>query len=231
MKQIAWILGITLLLMAPLAAQDALSIDADGRIWVTLPGSEPLPLETVVVPVGTINAYGGTTDPPGWMICDGRALSSVDYPRLFAAIGTSFGDGSANGDGNSPPPHPQGRQYDFNLPDMRGRFARGLDTTGQNRDPDLSSRTNIQGDPQPGVGGIQEDALEHHNHRIGHRTMMMEGGSNRASMSAPDWDGWDGYWDQNAAIIEDAVVNGNGSSETRPKNVAVNYIINHGEFD
>ena len=48
---------------------------------------------------------------PGFLYCDGRALSRTAYADLFKAIGTSFG----SGDGSTT----------FNIPDMRGEFMRG----------------------------------------------------------------------------------------------------------
>src|SRR3954467_12625321 len=66
-----------------------------------------------VVPPGTIVAYGGDTAPPGWLICDGAKVSRVEYANLFAAIKINWG---------------QGNNVDtFTLPDLRGRFLRGVD--------------------------------------------------------------------------------------------------------
>lgn len=59
------------------------------------------------VPVGVVSPYAGTTDPTGWLICDGRAISRSAYGALFQAIGTSFGAG----DGSTT----------FNIPDARSR--------------------------------------------------------------------------------------------------------------
>lgn len=47
-----------------------------------------------------------------WFLCNGQALKRVEYPVLFALIGTNFGEG----DGATT----------FNLPDYRGKFLRGL---------------------------------------------------------------------------------------------------------
>lgn len=54
------------------------------------------------------------TDPPGFLLCDGRAVSRTTYADLFAAIGTEWG----NGDGSTT----------FNLPDLRGRAPIGAGT-------------------------------------------------------------------------------------------------------
>lgn len=73
------------------------------------------------LPVGFLMpwASGSTTAPDGWLLCDGRALKSVEYPDLFAAIGNLWGNGSS-GSG-------AGSGTDFNLPDLRGEFIRGAE--------------------------------------------------------------------------------------------------------
>lgn len=67
---------------------------------------------------GTVVQFAGST-PTGYLLCDGHAISSKQYPKLFAAIGTIWGsgDGGAN---------------DFNVPDFRGRFPLGPDNMGGN---------------------------------------------------------------------------------------------------
>jgi len=65
-------------------------------------------------PVGTLLDYAGTTAPTGYLMCDGRSLTTAAYPALFAVVGYAYGGGGAN----------------FNIPDFRGRFARYLDNMG-----------------------------------------------------------------------------------------------------
>lgn len=64
------------------------------------------------VPAGTVVDFAGSAAPTGWLICAGQALSRVDYPDLFAAIGTAYGAPSGS---------------TFNLPDTRGRVVAGRD--------------------------------------------------------------------------------------------------------
>lgn len=64
-------------------------------------------------PVARIEAYAGSSAPGGWLLCNGSAVSRTTYPKLFAAIGTTYGAG----DGSST----------FNLPDLRGRVPVGRD--------------------------------------------------------------------------------------------------------
>jgi hypothetical protein len=79
----------------------------------------------ILVPVGTIIAYGGDTGnvgvvsplrSEGWLPCDGGAYSAQDYPELARVIGNAFGA--------------------LRVPDLRGRFLRGTDQ-GTKSDPDF----------------------------------------------------------------------------------------------
>lgn len=65
------------------------------------------------VPTGTMALWPVTSLPTGWLECTGAAVSRATYADLFAIIGTTYG----SGDGSTT----------FNLPDMRGQFARGWD--------------------------------------------------------------------------------------------------------
>lgn len=40
-----------------------------------------------VMPVGAIIAYGGSTPPPGWLLCDGQEVEQAQHPELYAALG------------------------------------------------------------------------------------------------------------------------------------------------
>lgn len=100
---------------------------------------------------GTILPFAGTTAPPGWLLCDGSAVSRIVYANLFQKISTNFG----NGDGSST----------FNLPDMRGRFERGRDG-GIGRDPDRTTRvaSNPGGNTGDAVGSAQDHIFNSHSH-------------------------------------------------------------------
>jgi microcystin-dependent protein len=73
---------------------------------------------TVVSPAieaaGKIDAFAALgAVPPGWLVCDGAAVSRTSYAALFAAIGGTWGVG----DGSTT----------FNVPDARGRTLFGAD--------------------------------------------------------------------------------------------------------
>ena len=63
--------------------------------------------------VGKISMFARNTAPPGYLKCNGAAISRTVYADLFASIGTTFGEG----DGSTT----------FNIPDLRGEFIRGWD--------------------------------------------------------------------------------------------------------
>lgn len=46
---------------------------------------------------GTIAYFAGDTPPAGWLACDGAVVSRSTYAALFAAIGTTYGDGTPGG--------------------------------------------------------------------------------------------------------------------------------------
>ena len=45
---------------------------------------------------GTILAFGGTSDPDGYFICNGRVVSRTEYNNLYDIIGTFYGIGDGN---------------------------------------------------------------------------------------------------------------------------------------
>ena len=77
-------------------------------------------------PAGSIMPYAGIIDsdhplPTGWLICDGREVSQLEWPLLFDAIGFSYKDAVDVSDGGDTL---------FAIPDLRGRFPLGLDNMG-----------------------------------------------------------------------------------------------------
>ena len=69
------------------------------------------------VPIGTVEYFATSAPPAGYLTANGAAVGRETYPDLFAAIGTTFGEG----DGKTT----------FNLPDLIDRFAQGSATPGQ----------------------------------------------------------------------------------------------------
>lgn len=112
-------------------------------------------------PVGSIIAHGTAEPPPGYLACAGQSLSRDDYPDLFAAIGTSWGSSS----------EADGAQEDgtrFNLPDLSGRFLRGLDPESDGMDDDAGFRSALfaGGNEGRNVGTYQAEQLFKHKHSV-----------------------------------------------------------------
>jgi len=60
---------------------------------------------------GMVLAYGGSSAPSGWLLCNGAAVSRTTYSDLFAILSTTFGVG----DGSTT----------FNVPNFMGRTVLG----------------------------------------------------------------------------------------------------------
>ena len=154
-------------------------------------------LRGVLMPTGTVIAFAGVMPPPGWMECDGMAISRTTYAALFAVIGTTYGAGDG--------------QTTFNLPDLRGEFIRGWD--------------HLRGvDPGRTRGSGQEAAFETHTHTIygdtsggddpwggiERKISTDNGGVNDATPSGVMAHLWAGT---------------SGGAETRPRNIAMMYLL------
>lgn len=184
---------------------------------LTISGSNTVTLPTPQMPSGCIMAYGGTTAPSGWLLCDGSAVSRTTYAGLYAIIGNAYG----SGDGTTT----------FNLPDFRGRFLRGVDGTAGN-DPDKATRTasNSGGNTGNNIGSLQQDDFKSHNHNLKFNvnldgTVFATTNNYLARTTYQE----DHYWTTNtASLVENTVVIASkGGNETRPNNVYVNYIIKY----
>lgn len=158
-------------------------------------------------PSGAMIAYGGTSAPTGYLMCDGTSYLISTYPVLAAALfdsGTSkYAYGSADG-------------THFNVPDFRGYFLRGTDN-GAGRDPDASSRlASITGaNSGVNVGSIQSFANQDHTHTAGNF-----GNTNPGSFIAhADTSGG------GAGTVTTSSASGQVTTEARPLNIYVNYII------
>ncbi|AYD84510.1 minor tail protein [Microbacterium phage Miaurora] len=68
-----------------------------------------------LAPVGAIYAFAGSNAPANYVPMDGRQLSRIEYPALFALIGVTYGPGNGS--------------TTFNVPDARGRALVSIDTT------------------------------------------------------------------------------------------------------
>ena len=183
-------------------------------------------------PVGTIIAFAGPADklPEGWLLCDGSDYdgSSSLYAPLFDVIGNTWGTNGTN----------------FKVPDLRGQFLRGLNTTGSGTD---ANRT---------LGSSQGGAIQSHNHTASQGShshtfydafwnenksapagspIIYEnnptdtdnvGGGNGATGADHDNYLWS-FQKTTSATAPAISIGSSGGTETRPVNKAVNYIIKY----
>jgi microcystin-dependent protein len=182
-----------------------------------------------IMPVGSVLPFAGvrTTVPEGWLLCDGTAYSSENYPDLYAVIYENYGDGSVttNPDGSVGPatvdtsiPGNAPAQCDFNVPDLRGQFLRGVDA-GSGTDPDAASRGESKAGSNTGnaVGSSQKDMVGPHTHTYRDYYHNIES----------DSDGDDENADDRKQATRETNNPSQPHSETRPKNVYVNFIIKY----
>ncbi len=159
--------------------------------------------EGSALPVGVPVPWPSATPPTGWLKCNGAAFSAVEYPKLAKAYPTN------------------------KLPDLRGEFIRGWDD-GRGVDNGRSLLT------------VQGYATEDHAHGLPSRSTIVtdatinfyfdeswvnsgtdiikRGNTNDAGLPAPDYGTFKTYKQSVAGL-------GTAASETRPRNIAFNYIV------
>lgn len=167
-----------------------------GALHETLDASTCGWSSTQAVQPGMLMMYAANTAPSGWLVCDGSGYSTTTYAALFAVIGYTYGGSSGT----------------FDVPDFRGYFPRGFDSSGAI-------------DPGRTFGTTQADAFQGHYHAplspaINFRGRY-SGGANGISSGTGGTE-----TDTTGAPVTDGT---NGTprtaKETRPVNLAVNFII------
>jgi microcystin-dependent protein len=164
-----------------------------------------------VVPAGTVIAFAGTVAPTGWLLCNGSAINRSTYSALFTAIGSAHG----SGDGLTT----------FNLPDYRGRFLRGVDSTAGN-DPDKLTRTAMAtgGNTGNAVGSLQSDENKPHAHFVHASDNPNNVPTNSTNTLAGGIFSIGSFRYSTSPATHSPSSNSTGA-ESRPKNASVNYII------
>jgi microcystin-dependent protein len=162
-------------------------------------------------PAGVILPFAGPVEkiPAGWLPCDGQAYNQVDYPELFAVIGTYWGG-----------PAPE----TFNVPDLRGVVLRGVNGSSADAfsDPDNTVRISRHTGGAIGnsVGSYQADEFKSHKHQWKYYQEQDDQGTGGS---------YNEFTFSQAGTIPDAnqPVLATGGSETRSKNAYVNFIIKY----
>lgn len=184
-------------------ASESLILYCTGTAWISIGKSSG-------VPSGAMTAFGGTSAPAGWLMCDGSAVSRTTYASLWTAIGSTFGVG----DGSST----------FNVPDLRGRVIAGQDDMGGSAASRLTTAgSGVDGATLGAAGGAQSHTLttaELASHSHGFTAVLSQSGT------PTDSGGGSVYAGAAAASGGTTAAAGSGSAHnnTQPTLVA-NYII------
>ncbi|MCX6272063.1 MAG: phage tail protein [Bacteroidetes bacterium] len=199
------------------------TIDGPDTVLLSNEPMQSVPYAENGVAPGIVHIFGGpeANIPEGWLICDGRSLSRTAYPDLFEAIGTAWGSSCADS---------------FNIPDMRGMFLRGVSGNSGN-DPDTASTIRVASRPGGNsgnkVGSMQPDAFQKHKQyrNLSHVTEQVWWWGGNTNVGNHQYGNRCDYFEGlTIGDIHPEAVNGGGeeahfSSETRPKNANVYYII------
>jgi microcystin-dependent protein len=175
----------------------------------------------VVMPVGTVLPFAGTTAPPGWLLCDGTAYSiSGDQKDLFAAIGYTHGS--------------DGTTAKFRVPDLRGCFTMGAA-------PALAEPVGVRGEPDQHWHYVDIPSRTLYTNFAGNHHHSFPGNWYKRNMDDGKYSGIDtGGSDVSQQTTQDAgshqhEVNDWGqrlytsytNDRNRPKWIALNYIIKY----
>lgn len=184
--------GYPLIVLSPTTALVYQFLFENDRIWYRIWNTDTWNGWSVINGdnVGEVATFARATPPAGWLRCNGAAVSRVTYSRLFAAIGTTFGAG----DGSTT----------FNLPEMRGEFARGWDN-GRGADPGRV------------FGSAQVHSFENHDHVL---VDVAAGAGSDFGVDFPS-----PVTGTAGAIGNDNIAVAGGGTETRPRNIALLYCI------
>ena len=196
-----------------------LKTDASGNLSFATPDS---------VPTGCVFARAAASVPAGYLECNGAIVSRSTYQALFNVIGTQYNTGGESGS-------------QFRLPDLRGEFIRGFDH-GRNVDGNR------------GMGSFQDQENRAHSHTYGNSGITVSGANHKhdirgfalqpsiafVGITLGSGQGYQiGYRTNDAVLTGDAVkfsgnlsmsgnvgitINNQGT-ESRPRNVAMMYII------
>jgi microcystin-dependent protein len=128
------------------AAGDDSRFKAVGTTAGTVAAGDDSRFSASSVPSGALMPYAGSSAPSGWLLSAGQAVSRSTYAALFTAISTTYGAG----DGSTT----------FNLPDLRGRAAFGVDNmNGSTASRVTSGGSGVTGTTLGASGGAETVTL------------------------------------------------------------------------
>ena len=196
------------------------AVDGNQGEFLTTNGNGVLSFSVVQgVPSGSVFCMAIATVPTGYLECDGSAVSRTTYAALFAIIGTSYG----SGDGSST----------FNIPDLRGEFIRGFDN-GKGTDSGRAIASSQGGSnlshshTATSTSTVTDPGHQHDTTVTNHAVFPGQGGITISYGGAGGYPATNFQMSDNTTGVTVATstsVANDGGSETRPRNIAMMYII------
>ena len=162
---------------------------------------------SVLMPIGAIMPYAGSSAPTGYLLCDGAAISRTTFSDLFGIIQTTYGAGDLS--------------TTFNLPDLRGRVIAGQDNMGGSSADTL---TDAQADQLGGTLGNETHTLtttELPAHTHGGLTDIDPDGGDGGDGDDPGID----YVTSNGSGTVSGSTGGGGAHNNVQPTIILNYII------
>ncbi len=187
-------------------------------------GSGALSFTTVQgVPTGSVFCMAVVSIPSGYLECNGDAVSRSTYSALFAVIGTAYGSGNGSST--------------FNLPDLRGEFVRGVDRgrgvdSGRNIATSQGSQ-NAQHNHSASASSSSSVSDPGHFHNLLYNNGSFGGSSGAVTprgSSTPSTPGISNRISTKTTGISVSTstsvsIGNQGGNESRPRNIAMMYII------
>jgi len=177
----------------------------------------------------TGTGYQSNGIPTGYLECNGASLVRSTYAALFAVIGTRYGVGSSS------------NNTTFNLPDLRGEFIRGLNTSSSGADPNRQIGSNQGGQnvshshavdittSTKSLTGTMRKISETFNSGGGTASGVFTKTSGENASNTPSRVDGSPAAGVDLDVSHNHTVQGNtntdGGTETRPRNIAMMYII------
>jgi len=162
------------------------------------------------VPTGVTLPFAGTSEPTGYLLCFGQAVSRTTYADLFSAISTTYG----TGDGSTT----------FNLPDMRGRVVAGQDDMGGTSADRLTDQSGgLDGDTLGDTGGSEMHALTTAQLAAHTHTVSLGGGSD-GSITAVGQVSQQSDFSNQPTVTSSSTGSGQAHNNVQPT-IILNYII------
>jgi rhizosphere induced protein len=184
-------------------------------IGVVLPYAGPLANTETTEKINVVQIAANLAQ-AGWLFCDGSQLVIADYRALHGVIGIAYG----------------GDKTHFRVPDLRGRFIRGVTgklehgETGRDPESDISKRSasGKWGNEGNRVGSLQSDCFQGHEHNYNG-----VGKSVPPTLGPGDTPNVGIVAEVTSEEVSQSKDDGKPrvSSETRPVNLYLNYIIRY----